>query len=214
MGTQTYDRCYFCTNIVEFDMNLLKKCARKIKTKLLYIKQRIILLCLSLIKKTIIIKTQNKILESKKDAPFVHRSKNLVINIEYPGLGDHLFYSHLPRIAKETKKYDHVYVSQKSNFRNPDTKKLIWDMHPCVDGVSNEKPKTISHFTKLSHNMNLLDKIMLDFELDDGKRFHEPEIHIKPKVIPFLKDKIVYDPNYISLVGKLRSKSIQKFLQP
>ena len=33
--------------------------------------------------------------------PFVQTKKNFVIEIKYGGLGDHLFFSHLPRIAKE-----------------------------------------------------------------------------------------------------------------
>ena len=31
-------------------------------------------------------------------------------DFKYGGLGDHLFYSHLPRIAKESKKYTKVYL--------------------------------------------------------------------------------------------------------
>ena len=36
-------------------------------------------------------------------------SKDLIIKIEYGGLGDHLFFSHIPRIAKEMNSYDKVW---------------------------------------------------------------------------------------------------------
>ena len=64
--------------------------------------------------------------------------KTLVIEIRYPGLGDHLFHSHIPRIAKETGKYDAVYISSKSLFRHPDTKYIVWDLNPFVDGFIDE----------------------------------------------------------------------------
>lgn len=34
------------------------------------------------------------------DSPSQHSPKTLIIYLSYPGLGDSLFYSHLPRIAK------------------------------------------------------------------------------------------------------------------
>ena len=52
--------------------------------------------------------------------------KTLIIEIQKGGLGDHLFYSHLPRIAKQTYAFDVVLISNKSQFRNQDYKKLIW----------------------------------------------------------------------------------------
>jgi hypothetical protein len=183
----------------------------RIKNKLLKLKTTIILYFLSQRKKTIKAATNSKIRSSKKTIPFGHTHKNLVLSIQHGGLGDHLFYSHIPRIAKETKKYDRVYVSQNSNFRNSDTKKLIWNIHPYIDGFCNEMG-FIPQFTNIPKSINLLDKIMIEFGLDDGKRFHEPEMYLKPEIIPFLKNKTVFDPNYISLVGKLNSKSIQNYL--
>ena len=125
----------------------------------------------------------------------------LVLQIKYGGLGDHLFYSHLPRIAKESKKYTKVYISNFSEFRHQDYKKLIWDLNPYLDGFIDEAGY-IPNFSKIENNMNILDKIMLEFGIDDGIRFHEPEIYYKPNFIQKF-NKIIYDPNYVSYVGRL-----------
>ena len=126
----------------------------------------------------------------------------LVLEIRLGGLGDHLFYSHLPRIAKESHRYDKVLVSNRSIFRHPDYKKFVWELNPYVDGFTDEKG---SFFLakKVGKNENLLDRIMLLYGLDDGLRFHEPEIYYQPLLNPSLVDAIVYDPNYVSYIGDL-----------
>jgi len=128
--------------------------------------------------------------------------KTLVIEIQKGGLGDHLFYSHLPRIAKETGAYDKVFLSTHSILRNAENKKLVWDSNPYLDGFSDEKgifffPETIGE------NENLLDNIMLLYGLDDGIRFHEPEIYFQPPVKEALRNKVIYDPNFISYTGDI-----------
>lgn len=60
--------------------------------------------------------------------------KILIIEIPYLGLGDHLFHSHIPRIAKKIGKYDKVYISEFSHHRNPDNKRIVWELNPFVDG--------------------------------------------------------------------------------
>lgn len=139
------------------------------------------------------------------------RHKLFVIQVFYGGLGDHLFYSHLPRIAKELG-FEKVFISNHSEFRSPEAKKLIWESNPYVDGFCNEKGYRAPDFTKLGKNMNLLDKIMLDQGLDDGKRFHEPEVYYKPKVRKELVGKNIYDPNYISNAGEINSKIVDSYL--
>ena len=44
---------------------------------------------------------------------------------------------------------------------------------------------------------NLLDKIMLFYGLDDGERFHEPEIYYKPKFRAEFH-KVIFDPNFVT----------------
>jgi hypothetical protein len=138
------------------------------------------------------------------------KSRKLVIHVEFGGLGDHLFHSHIPRIAKETGLFEEVFVSTRSDFRSQETKHLVWELNPFVDGF-NDEPGTprgqIS--TPLDPGVNLLDAIMKSYGLDDGKRMHEPEIFYKPTLIPELKNVSIYDPNYISNAGWLDSGDIE-----
>ena len=94
--------------------------------------------------------------------------KTLIIEIQKGGLGDHLFYSHLPRIAKQTNAFDVVLISNKSQFRNDDYKKIIWELNPFVDGFTDETG--IFHFsTYNTDTQNLLDTLMLLYGLEDYK---------------------------------------------
>lgn len=60
--------------------------------------------------------------------------KKLIIEITYSGLGDHLFHSHIPRIAKIYGGFDEVFISNYSKFGHIDYKKIIWELNPYVDG--------------------------------------------------------------------------------
>lgn len=138
--------------------------------------------------------------------------KELIIQVKHGGLGDHLFYSHLPRIAKETGTYDRVLLSNLSDFRNKDYKMLVWEKNPFIDGFTDKPGNPQSEIEtitdKNAHEKNLLDAVMLAHGLDDGKRFHEPEIYYKPKKIDWLADKTIYDPNYISNAGYVTSPKV------
>lgn len=146
--------------------------------------------------------------------------KTLVIRVgDGPGLGDNLFYSHLPRIAKTCDKpFEKVYIHNPWSFRHNDLKRLIWEMNPYVDGVVDSDSPTLdalahkelffrSEFADFTTNQNLLDQIMLLQGLDDGERFHEPEIYYQPK---FREEfhKVVFDPNWISNAGGLSFEDV------
>jgi len=97
-----------------------------------------------------------------KSGPVIHTPRShFVIEVKYGGLGDHLFYSHLPRIAKQTGKYDRVYVSNHSTFRNPEYRKLIWECNPYVDGFCDENGN-YPLFDSVEEGMNILDKNYAD----------------------------------------------------
>ena len=129
--------------------------------------------------------------------------KTLIISIQKGGLGDHLFYSHLPRIAKQYGGYNQVYISNDSIFRNADTKKMVWELNPYLDGFTNEAG--LFYFSEnIPEGQNLLDHLMLAYGIDDHKRNHEPEIYYKPKLVESLIDKAIYDPNYISYTGDIK----------
>lgn len=145
--------------------------------------------------------------------------KKLIIEIPYGGMGDHLFHSHLPRIAKEKGGFDKVYISNRSLFRHPDNKKLIWELNPFVDGFVGERGcvcdlgNIVKQLKKEKVSKeNLLDKIMLAYNLDDGIRGHEPEVYYEPK---FIKEynKSIFDPNHLSCVGAVNSSYMMSFLK-
>lgn len=141
----------------------------------------------------------------------LYNEKTLVMQIKWGGLGDHLFHSHIPRIAKETKMYDKVYLSELSDFRSIDYKRLIWDKNPYLDGYVKKGgwyPEIPYNF----HGTNYLDMIMLGYGLDDGKRWHEPEIFYKPCIKSELINKNVYDPNFITNAGYFDVKNLKKYL--
>jgi len=139
------------------------------------------------------------------------RHKCLILEIKYGGLGDHLFYSHIPRIARGNG-YKKVYISNASDFRSAAYKKLVWEMNPYVDGFCDERGY-YPIFDKLDGETNLLDRIMFEQGLDDGERNHEPEVYYKPKIREELTDKNIFDPNYLSNAGKIDSEKIEKYLE-
>lgn len=133
-----------------------------------------------------------------------------VIKVKFGGLGDHLFYSHLPRIAKQSGKFSRVLISDLSEYRNPDYRRLIWEANPYVDGFTREDaPYPL--FDNVPAGTNLMDQIMILRGLDDGKRFHEPELYFKPGKIDSLAGATVYDPNFVSNVGNLEARHIERF---
>jgi len=138
-------------------------------------------------------------------------SKDFIIRIKYGGLGDHLFWSHLPRIAKTLGGYEKVYISNYSDYRHPDYRKLVWELNPFVDVFCDEDgpyPEVV-----VPAGMNLLDSIMLARGLDDGNRFHEPEIFYRPRVRAELASAQVFDPNYISNVGVFSNNKLISYLK-
>jgi hypothetical protein len=131
----------------------------------------------------------------------IKQKKTLILQRRSGGLGDHLFYSHIPRIAKETGAYKKVYISNFSEFRHPDYKRLVWEKNPYIDGFIDEEGVEEDIFLQERPDRNILDMIMLGLGLDDGQRFHEPELYFTPKYKKAMADKSVFDPNYISFVG-------------
>lgn len=138
--------------------------------------------------------------------------REFILKIGYEGLGDHLFCSHLPRIAKQFGLYDKVYVSNHSPYRDSQTKELVWEMNPFVDGFCDEDKDWVQ-VGDVKEGMNLLDKVMLTHGLDDGNRFHEPEIYYKPKIIPELKESVIFDPNFGTNRGHPSPSMIENYFR-
>ena len=133
----------------------------------------------------------------------------LIIQIKYGGLGDHLFFSHIPRIAKESG-VKRVFISNASDYRDREYKTIIWAHNPYVDGFTNESgmdfKKLEEKVLSFHGNMNLLDRNMLALGLDDGKRWHEPELYLKKyQTNMAIKGMSLYDGNFISGPGAIQS---------
>jgi len=127
--------------------------------------------------------------------------KTLIIKNPWGGLGDHLFTSHLPRVAKESGMFDKVVVSNLSKYLNPETKHLVWELNPFFDGFVDDD---VIHpqFGEVVEGKNLLDAISDYYGVPDtGIRFQEPEVYYKPKLIPELKDAIILEWNSFSGKG-------------
>ena len=138
--------------------------------------------------------------------------KELVIKIKYGGLGDHLLHSHLPRIAKQSGQYDKVFISTHSDYRSTEVKKFVWERNPFVDRFCDVDVPT-PQFGAVEKGMNILDKVMLFYNLDDGIRFHETEIYYKPKIISYLKDAVIFDPNFVSSCGHPSGKMVEDYFE-
>lgn len=139
--------------------------------------------------------------------------EKLVLKIKWGGLGDHLLYSPLPRIAKEEYDYDKVFISNHSAYNNPNTKRLVWEYNPYVDGYSDEDGP-YPQFGSVPEGKNLLDGVADFFGFGDGlERFREPEIYYKPKFIPEFKDAVIFEPNHTSTKGIPHSNLVRKYLQ-
>lgn len=139
----------------------------------------------------------------------------LILDIPYAGLGDHLFHSHLPEIAKKDFQYDRVFISNKSNYRHDDYRKLVWEQNPFVDGFTDETGVSCN-IEKLLESTdkenNLLDRIMQFYQLDNHTRFNEPKIYYKPKFVSTYNFN-VYDPNYLSWVGNIDKLDAMSFFR-
>ena len=133
---------------------------------------------------------------------------HFVITVPWGGLGDHLFHSHLPRIAKEHGGYERVFVSRRSAFRREDYRTLVWELNPFVDGFTDDEGP-VPVMTAVPRGMNLLDAIMLARGLDDGRRFHEAEVFYVPRNVEAIAGRHVYDPNYVSHVGDLSPRRLR-----
>jgi len=155
--------------------------------------------------KTIIISNYSKInVQCGKPIFRTINSDDFVIEPFGPGLGDTLWHSHLPKLAKK-KGYRRVLISLDAEYRNNEYKNIIWELNPFVDGYclrgrdnKYELPNLQHFLDKNSKKLNLLDYIMLYFELDDGLRFHKPELYYRPNRLEFLKESVIYDPNFVS----------------
>lgn len=125
-------------------------------------------------------------------------NKKVIFKVEYGGLGDHLFYSALPRLLKEQNIADEVYISDQSNFRNPAIFDLIWKVNPHLDGVSPEATTPLLEIAD-SKEQKIVNIIFERYGLHSEKEF-PVEIYQALEMPKILGDKYI-DLNYVSFIG-------------
>lgn len=136
----------------------------------------------------------------------------LIIRVEHGGLGDHLFHSHLPRIARQCCGYSRVMVSNASEYRDPAYRRLVWELNPFVDGFTDDSPD-MPELGEPPDGMNLLDHIMHAHGLDDGELQHEPEVYYKPRTMEEWAGRALFDPHFVSFVGDISPRRLRAFLR-
>ncbi|WAW09104.1 hypothetical protein NB640_07370 [Oxalobacter vibrioformis] len=125
--------------------------------------------------------------------------RSIVINVEYGGLGDHLFHSPLPRLLKERKLAERVFISSESAYRNAKYFDFIWRNNPYLDGVS-DAPATPIVYPKPKIN-KIMNKIASMYEMHGIDVELVPELYTKIDYNAKYADMDFVDLNYISFVG-------------
>lgn len=132
--------------------------------------------------------------------------RKLVIRPLYPGLGDHLIFSPVPRIAKKLG-YDKVYITNSLEFRDPSLRHYIWECNPYIDGFKDSPPTFASalscrrpwHEEWGLQDRNAIDNVLNAHGLNDNTLWHTPEVYFKTETYEKFKDAVVFDPNFVHL---------------
>lgn len=128
----------------------------------------------------------------------VNGKKKVIFKVEYGGLGDHLFYSALPRLLKQYQLADEVYISDQSKFRNPDIFDLIWKDNPYLDGYSSEDATKLAQIQD-SKETKIVNIIFERFGLRSKEEF---PVELYNQLPTFNQDGCKYiDLNYVSFIG-------------
>lgn len=126
--------------------------------------------------------------------------KEIILFVEFGGLGDHLFFSPLPRLLKSYGLADKVFLSNKSPFRNSQTYDLVWKDNPFFDGISFEEP---SHSLPSDSKIDkVINHIASSYGLTDVEFELLPEVYgFNPTGNSSYRGGKYLDLNYISFVG-------------
>jgi hypothetical protein len=134
------------------------------------------------------------------------KSKEIVFDIEFGGLGDWLAFTTLPRLLKQ--KYDiNFYISEESleRLRNKQTYEICFESNPYFSGTKKsenvfkyrnfEREKSLFYFLFDIKSPSVTEKIEKQFNVSE-RGF--PEIYFKPTILKEYEKTILIDKNYIS----------------
>jgi hypothetical protein len=132
--------------------------------------------------------------------------RNFLIDVKYGGLGDHLFYSPVPRLLKL--KYGsscRVYLSSEAVFRNSETYELVWANNPHLDGIKGPSDLNFEELAKKvsTDGLHVSQIILANYSLDYSEEI-DPEIYYEVPSRPGFPKKLI-DLNYSSYTGLLDS---------
>jgi hypothetical protein len=134
---------------------------------------------------------------------------NLNIYINYPGIGDSLFYSHIPRLAKLSGRA-RVCIYLPSEVFYSDKAELIWKLNPYVDEIKINTLDLKNAHTNSILKMPFLDAIAHDFGLPYENCFYEPEVYYTPQ--KSYADLDIYDGNYVTGAGIIDENLLSEFI--
>lgn len=118
------------------------------------------------------------------------KEKQLVIQIPFGGLGDHLVYSSLPELLWQQKGIK-TFISNKSIFRSKAIRDFVWGLNPYIT-FTDEKGWFI--YKPLENDYPTLDEYLQKlFDLSgDGC----PKVYYKPRIIEQIRVKDIVDPSF------------------
>ncbi len=118
------------------------------------------------------------------------KEKQLVIQIPFGGLGDHLVYSSLPELLW-TQKGIKTFISNKSIYRSKAIRDFVWGLNPYIEFTSNNG--WFIH-QPINYNFLTLDKYLQKLFNLQGNGC--PKVYYKPHLIEQIKGKDVVDPSF------------------
>lgn len=126
--------------------------------------------------------------------------KEIILKIEYGGLGDHLFFSPLPRLLKKYNIADKIFLSSQSVYRSKETYSFVWQENPYLDGIS-DKPATKINRDLAPKIDNIMNIIAAHYGLESIDYELSPEVYLTPNYSDKYAQHNYMDLNYISFTG-------------
>jgi len=134
----------------------------------------------------------------------------------YPGLGDHLQHSTLPKLYHSLG--SKVFISNKCVYRNDEIKELVWESNPYVEGFSDIEPNAgMSCPTIQSEAVKIWKPTtvsLTNIELSHGfkRERPRPELHYKPKLISGLSEVTIFDASACTAYSNYKSEKIAEIV--
>ena len=125
----------------------------------------------------------------------------IILKIEFGGIGDHLFHTPLPRLLKQLGLADKVFLSESSAIRNNESLDFVWGTNPFLDGFSPLPPTKLTPVkTNSSALMNI---IAAHHGIPDQGNELAPELYKTIDISTKFTKNSYIDLNYTSFVGAL-----------